>query len=313
MKIQACSVLLPLYNGANFIDKSLTSVLASMREIDELVLVNDGSEDISAGNLKKLEQRDSRIRVINKSHSGLVDTLNYGINLCENELIARADIDDSYSPDRISKQIEFLFQNPNCAAVFSDYQIKSVQGENLGMIPTAISPMLTKFSLLNPQRTAHPSVLFRKSAIQDVGLYKSNDFPAEDLSLWLDLSRTHEIATIPQTLLHYTIHKGNITNRFKSPMINKTESLLKAFIKSISIEAILNDAEKTFGIYDHATVPNARKILFFRDLAKHQRTENGKNFGIVLQHISLFSQIIKPISISTFHQLKNEQRLRKNF
>jgi glycosyltransferase involved in cell wall biosynthesis len=81
---QACSILLPLYNGALFLDDSLSSILASMRENDELVLINDGSEDISEEKLKKLEFRDSRIKIINKNHSGLVDTLNYGLRHCEN-------------------------------------------------------------------------------------------------------------------------------------------------------------------------------------------------------------------------------------
>ena len=52
MKEQACSVLLPLYNGSKFINVSIKSILESMREIDELVLVNDGSEDISKEELR---------------------------------------------------------------------------------------------------------------------------------------------------------------------------------------------------------------------------------------------------------------------
>ena len=168
MKEQACSVLLPLYNGSQFIDSSIKSILESMREIDELVLVNDGSDDISKEELKKLEKSDSRIKVINKNHSGLVETLNYGIAHCDNDLIARADIDDKYSSKRISSQVQFMATNPNCAAVFSDYQILSADGRDLGVIPTAISPLLTRFSLLNPQRTPHPSVIFRKSAVIQV-------------------------------------------------------------------------------------------------------------------------------------------------
>ena len=69
MKEQACSVLPPLFNGSQFINVSIKSILESMREIDELVLVNDGSDDISKEELKELEKRDSRIKIINKNHS----------------------------------------------------------------------------------------------------------------------------------------------------------------------------------------------------------------------------------------------------
>lgn len=312
MKVQACSVLLPLYNGSKFIDQSFNTILASMREIDELVIVNDGSEDISVEDLKKLESRDPRIKIISKEHSGLVETLNYGIQLCENELIARADIDDKYSPKRISRQIQFMGENPNCAAVFSDYQIQDVSGRNLGIIPTAISPLLTRFSLINPQRTPHPSVMFRKSAVLEVNGYKSEYFPAEDLSLWIDLSKSFEIATIPETLLYYTLHKGNITSKNQSLMIAKTESLITSFGKKISIEAILYEAERTFNIYDFTTQAMTRKVLFFRDLSRYLRQNPEYKFTHLPKQISLFAQTCRPNLIPVVLDLKKMQKRRKN-
>ena len=312
MKVQACSVLLPLYNGSKFIDQSFNTILASMREIDELVIVNDGSEDIPVEDLKKLESRDPRIKIISKEHSGLVETLNYGIQLCENELIARADIDDKYSPKRISRQIQFMGENPNCAAVFSDYQIQDVSGRNLGIIPTAISPLLTRFSLINPQRTPHPSVMFRKSAVLEVNGYKSEYFPAEDLSLWIDLSKSFEIATIPETLLYYTLHKGNITSKNQSLMIAKTESLITSFGKKISIEAILHEAERTFNIYDFTTQAMTRKVLFFRDLSRYLRQNPEYKFTHLPKQISLFAQTCRPNLIPVVLDLKKMQKRRKN-
>ena len=312
MKVQACSVLLPLYNGSKFIDQSFNTILASMREIDELVIVNDGSEDIPVEDLKKLESRDPRIKIISKEHSGLVETLNYGIQLCENELIARADIDDKYSPKRISRQIQFMGENPNCAAVFSDYQIQDVSGRNLGIIPTAISPLLTRFSLINPQRTPHPSVMFRKSAVLEVNGYKSEYFPAEDLSLWIDLSKSFEIATIPETLLYYTLHKGNITSKNQNLMIAKTESLITSFGKKISIEAILYEAERTFNIYDFTTQAMTRKVLFFRDLSRYLRQNPEYKFTHLPKQISLFAQTCRPNLIPVVLDLKKMQKRRKN-
>ena len=311
MKVQACSVLLPLYNGSKFIDQSLNTILASMREVDELVVVNDGSEDISVDDLKKLETRDSRIKIISKEHSGLVETLNYGIQHCENELIARADIDDKYSPKRISRQVQFMGENPNCAAVFSDYQIQHVNGLNLGVIPTAISPLLTRFSLINPQRTPHPSVMFRKSAVLEVNGYKSEYFPAEDLSLWIDLSKSFEIATIPETLLYYTLHGGNITSKNQSLMIAKTESLTASFGRKVSIEAILHEAETTFNIYDLTTQAMARKVLFFRDLSKYFRQNPEYRFTNLPKQISLFAQALRPNLIPVVLDLKKMQKRRK--
>ena len=311
MKEQACSVLLPLYNGSQFIDVSIKSILESMREVDELVVVNDGSDDISKKELRKLEKRDPRIKIINKGHSGLVKTLNYGIAHCENDLIARADIDDKYSSKRISKQVQFMATNPNCAALFSDYQILSANGRDLGIIPTSISPLLTRLSLLNPQRTPHPSVMFRKTAVIGLGGYRAEDFPAEDLSLWINLSKSFEIATIPETLLFYTLHKANITSRHQNQMIKNTRFLLERFVKTLSIDAILDEAEETFKIYDSTTETISRKILFFRDLSKYLKMSQAVGVGKLTKHPGLFRQIMQPNSILSIIQLKEMQKRRK--
>ncbi len=283
-----------------------------MREIDELVLVNDGSEDISKEELREIEKRDSRIKIINKNHSGLVETLNYGIRHCENDLIARADIDDKYSSKRISRQVQFMATNPNCAAVFSDYQILSADGRDLGTIPTSISPRLTRFSLLNPQRTPHPSVMFRKTAVTGLGGYRSEDFPAEDLSLWINLSKSFKIATIPETLLFYTIHKANITSKHQEQMIKKTRFLLEEFVKTLSIDAILDEAEETFEVYNLTTQTISRKILFFRDLSKYLKMSQAVGVRKLTKHTGLFRQIIQPNSILSIIQLKEMQKRRKS-
>ncbi len=310
---QPCSVLLPLFNGSQFIHESLGSIIPGMRKNDELLIINDGSDDISDSSLRSLNSIDPRINIINKRHSGLVETLNLGIKECRNDLIARADVDDKYSPNRISIQVEFMSKNPDCAAVFSDYEVRSANDEILGILPTAISPMLTRFSLLNPQRTPHPSVMFRKTAVQSVGSYKAEDFPGEDLSLWIELSTSYEIATIPQTLLYYRSHKGNITNRFQNLMKEKTRNLTTNHAKKISIDDVLNEVENAFATYDKSHFGMDRKILFLRDLVKYLKVTNKSEIAKVIQHPALtsLSQIVRPSSVTSISRLKREQKSRK--
>ncbi len=310
MTKQACSLLLPLYNGAKFINRSLPSILDSMRPMDELVIVNDGSTDISLSELKNLELSDPRIKVINKDHSGIVETLNQGLQHCENDFIARVDIDDIYNPKRISTQVAFMGANPNCAAVFSDYQILSKNCRDLGTIPTAVSPSLTRLSLVNPQRTPHSSVMFRKTALHEVGGYKQEDFPVEDLALWINLSHYFEIATIPETLLYYTLHPTNITKTNNSLMRIKTEYFVSKFARTIPIEEILDHVDKTFRIYDSTIYVIERKILFFRDLAKYCTYNQENKLIQISKQFTLLTQLIRPTLIPSLIQLKKMQRRR---
>jgi len=115
-----CSILLPIYNGSKFLQRSILSNLLTMRPFDELLIVNDGSEDLSPKQLLEMENIDRRIHVVNKAHTGLVETLNYGISCCQHELIARADIDDLYDKSRIKVQMNEMSRNIDYGAIFSD-------------------------------------------------------------------------------------------------------------------------------------------------------------------------------------------------
>lgn len=306
----ACSVLLPIYNGARFLDNSLNSILPTMRKQDELVLINDGSEDISFSNLQKYEYLDSRIRIINKKHTGLVETLNYGIDACANEFIARADVDDEYHPNRILNQINYLSEYPKCAAVFSDYKILSINNLDLGTIPTAIYPSFTKLSLLNPQRTAHPSVMFRKSAIKSVGSYIEKDFPAEDLSLWIRLSREFEIATIPKTLLYYRLHKKNVTDKYQHPMTLKTVELVNQLMNGLDFNQILLNSSYLFNEYDVYQFGDARKLLLCRDLLKYLKLSKRRGILGKTKKLVQFHSVLNLESVKVAYRLRCEQQSR---
>ena len=178
----AVSGILPIHNGEHWIKKNLENILSTLRQQDELVIVENGSSDRSHKLLTDYKKQDSRINLISLSRPGLVDSLNAAVNESTNELLARFDIDDSYSSFRLACQVQTLMDSDqNCGAVFSDYRITSESGFHLGRIYSPIFPFQTKLSLFNSQRTAHPSVLFRKSLVLEAGMYRKDDFPAEDL------------------------------------------------------------------------------------------------------------------------------------
>lgn len=277
-----------------------------MRPFDELLIVNDGSDDISSSKLLELQEIDSRIRVINKSHTGLVETLNYGISCCEHEFIARADIDDLYDKNRIEIQMNAMVKNADYGAIFSDYTISTFQGRKIGTIPTAIFPALTKLSLINPSRTPHPSVVYRKSKILEVGGYQKSDFPAEDLSLWMRISQVSNIATIPELLLNYTRHKKSVTNNYQNIMSHQSKNLVANFASQIQLKEILDYGYDIASFYENFSEPTARILLFYRDiltLTKHTSKLNG---SFLLKNLNLFKDAIQidmvPILIQKFKE-----------
>lgn len=121
------TILLPVRNGQMYINKSISNLKTIARAHDEILVVEDGSTDASAKLLQEQARTDSRIRIIDGRAKGLVHGLNLGIKEAVNELIARADIDDHYSSERIPKQLGFL--TSGVGGVFSDYTFQSAKGK----------------------------------------------------------------------------------------------------------------------------------------------------------------------------------------
>ena len=95
-------------------------------------------------------------------------------------------------------------------------------------------------------------------------------------------------------------------------MIKKTRSLLDEFVKTLSIDAILDEAEKTFEVYNSTTQSMSRKILFFRDLSRYLKMSQAFRVRKLTKHTGLFKQIIQPNSIFSIIELKKEQKRRKS-
>ena len=104
------SVLMPVYNGDQFLDKSIKSVLNQTFNNFEYIIINDGSTDDSLKIIESYE--DSRIKIINFSKNmGITAALNNGLNVAKGDYIARQDQDDISHPERFMLQVEYLENN----------------------------------------------------------------------------------------------------------------------------------------------------------------------------------------------------------
>ena len=290
-KRQPCTILLPLFNGSAFLSRAITNLCEIAGPEDEILIIDDGSVDIGDQEFERLLNSDPRMVLHNCEHRGLVDTLNYGIRVASHELIARVDVDDIYETDRIQLQVEYLENNPEISAVFSDYVMVSPSGANLGVFPSAISPELTSFSLFSSQRTAHPSVMYRKSMVLSVGGYRLDDFPAEDLGLWIRLVKVSKIGSIPQSLLKYTIHSSSITSTNQQLMKKKSLALRKQYGSSGDFTKILASAAKLLVQYRGSAHRNLRILFFLEDLVNFNLLTNGLHRRKILTIIT--NQIFK--------------------
>ena len=101
MEQDLISVIVPVYNVEQYLDKCIQSICAQSYQVLEVILVDDGAADSSGAICDAWAEKDSRIRVIHKENGGLSDARNAGIEIATGEWFMFVDSDDTITPDTI--------------------------------------------------------------------------------------------------------------------------------------------------------------------------------------------------------------------
>ena len=223
------SVLLPVYNGEEFIEQTISSILNQSYSNFELIIINDCSIDQTENIIQSFD--DDRIRYYKHAKNlRLIATLNEGLDLSRGKYIARIDADDIAHFDRLKKQVEFLEQNQDYVLV----------GTSVGLIKNNLitDEVIKYYAENNDLRFAmcfycpfiHPSIMMRNSVIQSNNLKFNNEFlHAEDYDFWTRLSKYGMITNLDCVLTYYRIHENQISARFKNYQIEMMEKIQERY------------------------------------------------------------------------------------
>src|SRR4051794_15571169 len=171
------TVLMPVYNAAEYIRETIDSVLSQSFTDFEFLIINDGSTDQSEEIIKSYS--DPRIRLINnEKNMRLIATLNKGIELAKGEYIARMDADDICLPTRLEKQYKVMEDNKDIALCGTGIKM---MGKKFFQ-PLVISNSNTIKNVMRAFNVFfHPTVMFRKSILIEQNYrYDPNYLHAED-------------------------------------------------------------------------------------------------------------------------------------
>jgi len=105
------SIIVPVYNGAKYIDTCLQSIIKQTYNNTEIILINDGSTDNSEEILNKWQKKDKRVKVIHQQNGGVSNARNSGLNIAKGEYITFIDIDDYIYEDYINYLYTILEKN----------------------------------------------------------------------------------------------------------------------------------------------------------------------------------------------------------
>jgi glycosyltransferase involved in cell wall biosynthesis len=210
------AVLIPVYNGSKTLQRTLESIKSQTILNKEGVFVDvylvfngcdDNSKELSEEFFRKLETKNLNC-IVKFSEKGIVPALNEGLMQARfSDFIARLDADDTWYPEKLEKQINFLAFNPDISVLGTQIQLvtpkeyRTISVSNYPITDTEIKQHL----MVGHNPIAHPSVVFKPEIINRAGTY-SDLFPlAEDFWLWCRVALCgYKFANLPEVLMDYT-------------------------------------------------------------------------------------------------------------
>ncbi|HEY2615945.1 MAG TPA: glycosyltransferase [Acetobacteraceae bacterium] len=205
------TVLMPVRNGGRYLEAAVASILTQSLRTFEFIVCDDGSTDDTPRALGRYAAGDARIRVLTLPQRGLVAALNLGMQEARTAWVARMDADDVASPDRLEVQLSAAAAHPAAAGIGSAWRIIDQNGRPRRIVRPPTDPGAIAAALVRHNCLAHPTMLLRRQAVIAAGGYRDAFRHAEDYDLWLRLSEHHPLYAVPQPLLDYREHPGQIS------------------------------------------------------------------------------------------------------
>jgi glycosyltransferase involved in cell wall biosynthesis len=236
---------MPSYNNAEFLPESIKSIRDQSFGDFEFILVDDGSSDGSWPILENAAKEDERIRLLrNEANRGIVYSLNRGLGVCRGQYVARMDGDDVAAGERLDRQVAFLDEHPETAALGGALRYVDASGRDMGIVRTCEpgGSLLAKNPLL------HPTVMLRREVlvIRDLR-YQEKYRYAEDYFLWLQLSKAGRLAALDDVVLKYRLTQSATRMKHLKGVLLATLRVKLAGMLVLGIRPEPSDVLRFFG------------------------------------------------------------------
>ena len=210
------SIVIPAYNAASFIEKTLDSIRLQTCSDYEIIVVDDGSEDDTATVVDEWLQRYKQIgRCIRQENKKIAGARNAGMRVAIGEFIALLDHDDIWYPEKLAT-VDATFQKHPDALLVAHHMNVSKNGRVLYMarkgpsVERMYESMLFKGSAVTPSG----AVVRRDKALEIGGFRENPEFnTVEDYDFWMRLSQVGRFYFIDQALAEYSLVENSASSR----------------------------------------------------------------------------------------------------
>jgi glycosyltransferase involved in cell wall biosynthesis len=293
------SIVIPVYNGSEFVAEAINSVLHQTHKDIEVIVVNDGSKD-EGRTEKAIRPFIPRVRYISKDNGGVASALNVGIEAAQGEFISWLSHDDAYEENKLKIQLEFLNNQINGL----DGKI-AVYGDCLFMDETSTVHSRSNLPKVPPEHffeslfcgyVVHGifhvepffmngcTALFPKAAFDRTGRFDEARRTTQDTDMWFRMNSSTDFVLGPGPILRSRIHKGQGTYVLRKERVAEIDDLyLKALdLYSPETKFDLDLAKTAFALKRDFRMRSAYKKTWDMAWSNRKRSDTKYLLGALL-------------------------------
>jgi glycosyltransferase involved in cell wall biosynthesis len=208
-------VIIPAYNAAKYLPAAIESVVTQTFEDWRILLIDDGSTDNTAEVVAPyVERLGPKLQYIYQPNAGLPAARNSAIHNSSSELLALLDADDVWLPNRLAESVKAFDGRPQVGLSYGLVLRVDANGDVIdtfeGNSGHAEGRVATEIYTRRIQLPC-PTMTFRRSAVDEVGLFDETMRATEDRDMWLRIALKYEVALVPKVIARYRIWQGSMS------------------------------------------------------------------------------------------------------
>jgi len=207
------AVVIVTHNYAHYLGEAIQSVVGQTRAVDEIIVVDDGSQDDPAAVVRRFEG----VRLLRQRNQGLSAARNAGMSAASSEMVVFLDADDRLLPDAIALGLACHARSGECSLVYGGHRHISAAGLPLGgavykEIGSDPYRALLEFNVIG----MCGAVMYRRDLLLAIGGFDVALPRSEDYDVYLRLARCSKLASYPDTVAEYRRHDTNMSLDYRA-------------------------------------------------------------------------------------------------
>lgn len=265
------SVVIATYNMGQYIQQAIDSILQQTWQNLEIIVVDDGSTDDTAGTMLGYEN-NAKVTYIKNENQGQPKAKNCGIKNTKGEFIAFCDADDFWAPNKLEVQMP-QFKNPKVGVVYSEVSFIDEKNNHFTKLRHEVrhSGKITNYMLIENFVPFGTSII-RRACIEKNGIFDEEFRMGIDWDLWLRYSLDWEFIYVPERTYIYRVWSGQMSNNYRG-RYDHAKRILTKFVnthKSALNASVVRKAWADMYIREGAVYARHEKLFFmpFKNIIK---------------------------------------------